>query len=61
MSPDIWKEYREYWILHQSSCCVINLLLRDKVVVREAYSQPYQTTNTERFVNIVNDGKPLTI
>ena len=38
MSFDICKEYREYKILHQTSYCVVKLL-RDKVVVAEAYSE----------------------
>ena len=41
LSSDICKEDKEYLILHQISYFVVNLLLREKIVVAEAYWEPY--------------------
>ena len=38
MSPDSFKEYREYQIFYEPSNCIVKLLLKDKAVVTDAFN-----------------------
>ena len=53
MSSDIYKEFREYKVLHQKYI-ILRLLLRDKLVVAEVIQNAFEHLGCSVFVKIVN-------